>query len=288
MKMLSSTKILLFLAALALLSGCTEEKAKALQAAAVSFKNEADLACDMASKSITASVAMPPRTRDEIAKSLERTKKFESPELQAIYSDAAISVGGMKSAQDALSKACNAHRKLAAMYDDLPRAYLLSTDDVKKAQRLVVNVTARFAKLAYAFNQDPDNGKDNVARSKILKARQNAMVIKDPKQREPILEGIADDILANQKNEEQNRTNLLAQFAKAVELGEKLAHASTNYDKMTLADLLELLKEFSSLYGNVTGRVEVAKNALDRITKAEDRIKKDQVLSPLLEEELTQ
>lgn len=268
------------------LSGCTEEKAKALQLAAESFKNEADIACAMGANSINASVAMPARTRDEISKSLVVAKNFGANELETIYSDSRIVDVSLKPAQETLSKACEAHRKLAAIYTDLPRGYLLASDDVKRAQKHVVNVTARFAKLAQVLASMPTIGRDNMARIKIIEARAKVMKISDEKVRLPLLDSIADDILSNQANESQNRAQVIAQFAKAVALGEKLARASVEYDKLSVSDLLESLREFSSLYGNITGRTAVTQSALERINQIEAQIKNDPTLSPLLDADL--
>jgi hypothetical protein len=286
MEALSKFSSTLLLLAVFCLSGCTEEKAKALQLTAESFKNEADIACAFGADSIKASVAMPARTRGDISKSLTGAKKFGAGELETIYSDASMVDGGMKPAQDALTKACEAHRQLAAIYTDLPRGYLLATDDVKRAQKYVVNVTARFAKLAHVFESLPNIGKDNVARIKIIEAHAKAIVVTDEKARSSLMDSIAEDILSNQENETQNRARVMTQFAKAVALGEKLAHASLDYDKLSVADLLESLREFSTIYGSITGRTAVAQNAIERISNVEARIKNDPVLSPLLDAEL--
>jgi hypothetical protein len=111
-------------------------------------------------------------------------------------------------------------------------------------------------------------------------------VVTDEKARSSLMDSIAEDILSNQENETQNRARVMTQFAKAVALGEKLAHASLDYDKLSVADLLESLREFSTIYGSITGRTAVAQNAIERISNVEARIKNDPVLSPLLDAEL--
>lgn len=284
----SGVKWLLLLLVVFGLSGCTEEKAKALQLAAESFKNEADVACAMAANSLKASVAMPPRTRTDIAKHLANAKKFGASELEIIYSDSSMVDAGTAPALAALGKVCEAHRQLAAIYSDLPRGYLLSTDDVKRAQKHVVNVTMRFAKLAQVIDMLPSVGRDNIARIKIIEARARAMAVTDEKVRAPLLDGIADEILANQAREAKNRALVMAQFDKATSLGEKLAQAGVNYDRLSVADLLDSLREFSSLYGGITGRTVVAQNAIERINGVEARIKNDPQLSPLLDADIAQ
>lgn len=288
MEALSKLRLPLLLLVALCLSGCTEEKAKALQLAAESFKNEADTACAMGADSIRRSIALPARTRGEISKSLAEAKKFGANELEIIYSDSSIMDAGMKPALDALGKACEAHRQLAAIYTDLPRGYLLATDDIKRAQKYVVNVTARFAKLAHVFASLPSIGRDNVARIRIIEARAKAMAVTDEKVRAPLIDSIADDILSNQEKEAQNRMQVMMQFARATALGEKLAHASIDYDKLSVADLLESLREFSALYGDITGRAVVAQNALERIDNVEARIMSDPALSPLLDADIAQ
>jgi hypothetical protein len=288
MEALSKLKLPLLLLVALCLSGCTEEKAKALQLAAETFKNEADAACTMGADSIKRSIALPARTRGEISKSLAEAKKFGANELEIIYSDSSIMDAGMKPALDALGKACEAHRQLAAIYTDLPRGYLLATDDIRKAQKYVVNVTARFAKLAHVFASLPSIGRDNVARIRIIEARAKAMAVTDEKVRASLIDSIADDILSNQEKEAQNRMQVMMQFAKATALGEKLAHASIDYEKLSVADLLESLREFSALYGDITGRAVVAQNALERIDNIETRIMNDPGLSPLLDADVAQ
>lgn len=288
MEALSKIAWPVFLLAALCLSGCTEEKAKALQLAAESFKNEADMACKMGADSLKASVAMPPRTRAEISRNLAEAKKFGAGELEIIYSDSSIVDQGIAPALNALNTVCEAHRQLAAIYTDLPRGYLLATDDVKRAQKHVVNVTMRFAKLAQVFDSLPNAGRDNVARIRIIEARAKAMAVTDEKVRTPLLDAVAEAILENQAREALNRTQVLSQFAKATSLGEQLTQMSLDYEKLSVADMLDSLQAFSSLYGGVTGRTDVAQNAMERVKKVETRIKNDPRLSPLLEVDVTQ
>lgn len=269
------------------LSSCTQEKAKALQLTAELFKNEANMACELGAKSISASVAMPPRTRNEISKSLGTTNTFGDSDLDLIYSDVSLT-DGMKPALDALDEVCNAHRKLAAMYTDLPRGYLLSTNDIKNAQKHVVNVTMRFAKLAHVFETLPNIGKDNVTRIRIIEAQQKAMAVSDISARSSLLDNVAAEILLNQENEAQSKSRLIAQFAKAVVLGEELSQASIKYNKLSVADLLDLLRDYSVIYGTITGKADSTQRALDQIQKVESRIQSDPSLSVLLDAELTQ
>ena len=268
-------------------SGCTEEKAKALQLGAESFKTEADAACQMGLDSLRATVAMPQRTRVDVAKSIS-SGNFGPRELQIIYSDAGILEQGIAPAVAALNQACEAHRRLAAIYTDLPRGYLLSTEDVKRAQKHAVNVVVRFARLTQIIGANPTVGRDNIARIRIIEARQKAMAVSDEKARAPLLDAVAEQILENQAAEVKKRAEVLAKFAKATVLGEKLVELSSQYDQISLNDILESLREFSSLYGDVTGRSVVAQHAIDRVKGVEDRIKTDPLLSPLLEADLTQ
>lgn len=288
MKSISPVRSIFLVLAVFSLSACTEEKAKALQLTAESFKNEADAACVMAADALKASISMPPRTRTEVAKSLAEAGKFGAKELEIIYSDSGMVDAAIAPALDALTKTCEAHRRLAAIYADLPRGYLLSTDDVRRAQRHVVNVTMRFARLAQVLDSMPSIGRDNIARIKIIEGRAKAMAVADEKVRAPLLDGIAEEILANQARETLSHAQVMTQFSKATSLGERLAQSSLDYAQLTVADLLESLREFSSLYGGITGRTVVAQNAIERIKGVETRIKNDPRLSPLLEADVTQ
>lgn len=276
----------IFIATLCL-GGCTEEKAKTLQLGAESFKSEADAACAMGADSIKASVAMPLFTRSEIAQELQKASRFNAKQLETIYASAEISEEGIAPVIDTLKKACAAQRQLAAIYAELPRGYLLATDDVKRAHKYVVNVTLRFAKFAQVFSSLPNVGKDNVARIKIIEAQKRAMAVTDEKARAPLLDAVAEEILENQAREALSRAQVLAQFAKAISRGEQLTQMSVDYDKVSVADMLESLKEFSSLFGNITGRTGVAQDAIGSINAVDARIRNDPRLSPLIDVDLT-
>lgn len=288
MNILPAIKCALILFTVCSLSACNQEKAQALQLAASTFSNEADKACNMGADSVQAAVAMPARSRADIATSLAQAKKFGAAELDLIYADNSITDSANAPALAALNQACAAHRQLAAIYTDLPRGYLLATDEVKKAQKLVVNVTARFARLGHVFADLPSTGRDNIARIRIIEARSKAMAVTDEKARASLLDGVAADILQNQSKEGQNRDLILSQFAKATVLGEKLAQASLHYDQMTVADLLESLREFSALYGSITDHTANAQNAINSINRVEANLKNDPALSPLLDAVLSQ
>lgn len=283
MNTLPAIKCALILLSVCCLSACNQEKTQALQLAATTFSNEADRACKMGADSLQAAVAMPALTRSDIATSLAQAKKFGATELDLIYADNSITDSANAPALTALNQACEAHRQLAAMYTDLPRGYLLATDEVKKAQQLVVNVTARFARLGHIFAELPSTGRDNISRIRIIEARSKAMAVADEKARAALLGSVADDILLNQTNEAQSRDLILSQFAKATVLGEKLAQTSVHYDQMTVADLLESLREFSALYGTITNRAATAQSAINSINRVEANLKNDAALSPLLD-----
>lgn len=274
-------------AATILLSGCSEEKAKALQLAAQTFQTETDTACSMGADSLKASVAVPPRTRDEISRQLENVHTFNDQTLDTIYSDSEITDAGIKPAIEALHQACQAQIQLAAIYTDLPRGYLLASNDVRRAQKQVVNVTMRFAKLAQIFNSIPTIGKDNLARIKIIEATKTAKAVTDEPQRTALLNAVSEQILENQKKETQNRTQVLMQFAKATSLGEKLSQLSINYDKYTVSDILGALQDFSTLFGQISGNSAGAQNAINQVHQVETRIRNDPLLSPLLDKEFS-
>jgi hypothetical protein len=61
---------------------------------------------------------------------------------------------------------------------------------------------------------------------------------------------------------------------------------SIDYEQLTVADILESLQEFSSLYGSITGRASVAEDASERIRKVEERLMNDPRLTPWLDAEV--
>ncbi len=269
-----------------LLAACTEEKAKALRLAAETFKTEADTACAMGLAGLQRMVAMPPRTRADLAAKLESATKFGAPELRVIYSYEEFDDSAVKPAREVLDKACAAHRQLAAIYTDLPSGYLLATPDVQRAQKHVVNVTLRFAKLAHVFSKQPDLGKINPERIRIIEATALAKKVAEAGTRAGLLDGLAGDILVLEEKERASRAAILGQFGKAVELGDTLTRLSMDYEKLSVADILDSLQEFAVLYGDVTGRAVVAQNAIARVAKVEDRIRNDPQLKPLLDADL--
>lgn len=286
MKALSKVSLTALVLATLCLSGCTEEKAKALRLAAELFASESDSACAMAATSLNASVAMPPRTRAEISRSLAEATKFGAAELELIYADSDIADEGMAPALGVLRQACSAHKQLAEIYADLPRGYLLATEDIEQAHKHVASVTLRFAELARIVDSMPSTGRDNVARIRIIEARAKAMAVTDEKARAALLDAVAQDILENQTHEAANRRQLLTQFAIATAAGEQLTRMSIDYERLTAADVLESLQEFSSLYGSIAGRESVAQDASERIRNVEERLKSDPRLATLLETEI--
>lgn len=286
MPLFFNSKTLLLMLFVFFLSGCTEEKAKALQILAESFKNEADLSCSMAATSIITSVSMPRKTPQELSDLLITEKSITSNVLDQIESETNLVDEAMKSSLDALDRVCIAHRKLSAIYTDLPRGYLFASNDIKNAQRHVTNVTVRFARLASILATNPNIGKNNAVRIKIIEAGNKALAVADEKTRLSLVEHIVEDIQKNLVNESRNRNQLMTQFAKTVSIGDKLSRASVEFDKLSLSDLIQSLKEFTSLYRGVTGQTESSKEALDFINKIESQIRNDPVLKPLLDAEL--
>jgi hypothetical protein len=267
MKALSKVPLAVLVLAIFCLSGCTEEKAKALRLTAEMFVDEADRACAMAATSLKASVAMPPRTRAEISRSLAEATKFGAAELELIYADSGIADSSIVPALGALHQACKAHKQLAAIYTDLPRGYLLATEDIEQAHTHVASVTLRFAELARIVDSMPSTGRDNVARIRIIEAHAKAMAVTDEKARAALLDVVAEDILENQTREALSRGQLLTQFAIATAAGEQLTRMSVDYEQLT-------------------GRASVTEDASERIRKVEERLMNDPRLTPWLDAEV--
>lgn len=289
MKYFSRVNVCCIVIFLVLAAGCTEEKAKTLQLAAESFRNEADIACMMGEEAIRAAVAMPALTRDEISKKLIDAENFNSEQLELLLSllgSNEQSKTDLKSVIDTLNLACAAHRQLASIYTDLPQGYLLAKNDVKRAQKHVVNTTMRFVKLAQHFESNPGIGKDNVARIRIIETHKKVKKVEDEKARAALMDSVADELQATKVKEAQKREQILSQFAKAVILGEKLVFASVDYDKLKVADLLDSLREFTVLYGRVTRQETKTQVTIDKINAVEARIKNDSLLSPLLDADI--
>lgn len=265
-------------AAALLLAGCTEEKAAALYTAAQAYKRQADDALDAFEKLIVQASLAPEVSAKDAAQIYLRTQvnayagapAEAKPGWRPNVEHLRIALGDEQFRQrleDAVAREFRAtrliHEDLAAAFALLPDAVYLSGQPVRCSEQLVAQLTRQFADNATLLSGNTVKfiNRAERANTQLAAAIRNAGSEGD---RQLALKALIEVL------EEERRLNqdAIAKSVAAAEAGIKLQALVSDYDKVTLKDILAFAREISPLVEAFDG-----KGAADRLNARIDTVK---------------
>ena len=257
----------LLLSGLALLSflcsGCTPEKARALQGAAVQFRAESLAAVNYIEILMKKEVA--PAPRSETAASAEFADSILSLEQSRALNDEIIRLAMNpytvapdpqleKQRADFLADLRLQYSTFASMFDDLERGSFLARNAVKKSEPYAGKLTSQMGAFAQSLSQNPPRLLQ--FRSSLIdrmeKVRKDSKL--SPEEKRRLLIGLMEEWQTMEASEADLQRSAIEQCLKAASLGIEVRQLIQQYDKLSLDDLNNLSARALSAAGELSGK----------------------------------
>lgn len=273
--------ILVFLVGSLTLGGCSVEKARALQGAALQFRNESLAAIDAIDTLHKRELEAPPRSAAEIRQSFIGRILTSKSEITSVLIDLAIDpyqpprdtdwdnfIGDLRSQYESFS----------SIFDRIEGGSIVGAEDVRKSAEYAKTLTVQMALLADALNKNPPVLTQYRAQAivKLRKLRQDYQVVlaklknreqgiysdsettQQLNQQRADLENQAGAVMAEwlqiKQQEQQLLESTVAQCMKAVVMGKQLLELANHYDDIDLNQLNAAIPRILSTASALTGR----------------------------------
>lgn len=269
-------------------SGCTEDKALALQSAAIQYRDQAVRALTLTASGIRAATAMPARTPDQLA---DQLKSLDRP-LDATILDhllkgeAELAQSGAIATQplDALRNQVDA---FSSIFDNLPRGSYLAQDEVKRAVPVALRLNQSLLNVAAQIEAGTVRIADNPRRIEIIEDTNAALALSPGDKRDKALLRAAQAISELSIRDRQMQREAQLSLLQAAEIGNALIGLARNYDQLALQDVLHGLNDALTLAGRISPESQSLKRSLKRLQGATEAWENDPVLKPLLAQPIT-
>ncbi len=256
------------------LTGCSVEKARALQGAALQFRNESISAIDaidtMRKRELEAPAQTDAEARQEFIARILNTKQPISSDLIDFAIDP-LKPPKVAEWDSFITDLRSQYEGFNAIFEQLESKSVVSRDEVKKSADYARTLTVQMALLADAISKNPPiliqhRGRVVVKFQKLRKEYQAVITklnegsgnIQQLNQRKSEMENQAGELLGQWQQIKQEEQKLLeatvAQCMKAATVGKEVIEAANNYDRMDLNQLNALIPRAFSIASTFTGK----------------------------------
>ncbi len=256
------------------LGGCSVEKARALQGAAVQFKAESLAAIDAIDQMRQRELEAPPRSQSEIRQGFISRVLNSKVDLNSAVIDLAIDpFQPPKVAEwdDFIVDLRSQYEGFASIFDKLNSGALISKREAKQSAEYARTLTVQMALLADAINKNPPMLGQHRSRTivKLKKLRQDYQLLltrlktgdgseQQMNQRKSDLENQAGELMNEWQQIKQEEQKLLettvVQCTKAATMGKELVEVANRYDDLEVSQLNTLIPRILTTAAAFTGR----------------------------------
>jgi hypothetical protein len=260
------------------LGGCSVEKARALQGAAVQFKTESLTAIDAIDAMRQRELEAPPRSQVDVRQGFINRILNSRVELNSRVIDLAIDPfqpPRVAEWEDFITDLRGQYEGFSAIFDKVNSGTVVSREEVKKSAEYARTLTVQMALLADAINKNPPvlNQYRAGVIVRLRKLRQDYQTLLTRLKNGNLAAGETLQSLSQRKSEMENQTGELmgewqqikqeeqrllettvAQCTKAAVMGKELIEVANRYDNLDLNQLNTLIPRILTTAAAFTGR----------------------------------
>ena len=286
----SKSRLIVTLSILCLLltaTGCTEEKALALQTAAVQYRDQAVRALNMTANGIHASTAMPKTTSATISGKLKDFNgEFKEEHLKHLLTGDSVLANAAAVATQPLDNLRNRIIEFSAIFDNLPSGSYLAKEEVSRALPIALRLNQSLINLAEQINNEQIRIVDNVRRIELIEETNASLRLPSGKQKDQALLRVSNALLELIARENKMRSDASVNLLQAAEIGNSLIGLARHYDQRSLGDVLHSMNDSLRLAGRISPDSDSIANALKKLNNATKKWEEDPTLKPLLKQQL--
>lgn len=236
-------------------SGCTKEKAEALKTAAKDFRTQAGVAIDKLDKLFIDDVAFASLSTEESLNKIIDSLKNGPPGRRGIeeivYESEVRALDTSKYSQK-LNHIRNTYEEFEDMFDDLPRGHYFAGDAVAKSENLAKKLVAQMVFLAKYIKTNPF--RLNARLQRAVDMRRDALAETDAVKKENKFLLLATEIRAIRTDTQTANESAILECLKGAEIGMRVVHLIQNYKKLSVADVLAIVRDGLGRVNQLTGK----------------------------------
>lgn len=252
----------LLIATSLLLSACTPDKARALKAAAMQFKEEALAALTALENLAEAETRPVPRSNMEVAEEFA-TNILDIPEDEDLSVDVielalepyTVSMPGVEAERKrVLGSLRKQYAEFASIFDELPGGSFLARDSVARSHEFAKKLTLQMAAFSESISQHPPQLLQYRAAllARIDTVRKNDSLSKDEKMRR--LMDMVEEWQSITVHEQELQQAAVERCLKAATLGMHVSRLIESYDKLSLDDINSTINKAFDATGALSGK----------------------------------
>jgi len=269
-------------------SGCTEEKALALQSAALQYRDQAVRALGLTAHGLRAATAMPARTPEQLADKLNTLEQpLDAATLEFLLTGETELARTADIATQPLDQLRDRVIAFSAIFDNLPRGSYLAQDEVRRAVPIALRMNQSLLSVAAQIDAGTLRIADNPRRIEIIEDTNAARGLPPGEKRDKALRRAAQAVAELSAREQQMQREASANLLQAAEIGNAMIGLARNYDQVALKDVLNGLNDALALAGRISPESQSIKRSLARLQGAAHAWEEDSVLKPLLAQPIT-
>jgi hypothetical protein len=269
-------------------SGCTEEKALALQSAALQYRDQAVRALGLTAHGLRAATAMPARTPEQLADKLNSLEQpLDAATLEFLLTGETELARTADIATQPLDQLRDRVIAFSAIFDNLPRGSYLAQDEVRRAVPIALRMNQSLLSVAAQIDAGTLRIADNPRRIEIIEDTNAARGLPPGEKRDKALRRAAQAVAELSAREQQMQREASANLLQAAEIGNAMIGLARNYDQVALKDVLNGLNDALALAGRISPESQSIKRSLARLQGATRAWEEDPVLKPLLAQPIT-
>lgn len=233
------------------LSGCTEEKANALQVAAKQFRNEALLAVDLYESFSISTVRGTLESQDEtiaflVGKLKEHGKKVDLAIFNALLNYGHESDAAVEAVKEEFGEVKKYYTLFSSMFDSLQRGHYFNPEAVARAEHISIKLTLQL--IQYAKTLKTHSGYMFTAdRARALDRLNSAL----ERNNDADLRSAVEDILSISIREDTAKSAVITQLLKAAEAGRIVTESIKGYGNLTANDILNNITDGLNVFAGL-------------------------------------
>jgi len=236
-------------------SGCTKDKAEALKTAAKDFRTQANVAIDKLDKLFIDDVAFASLSDEQsiakIVDSLKNGKPGRRGIEEIVYQSELRALDTSKYSQK-LNQIRNTYEEFDGMFDDLPRGHYFAGNAVAKSETLAKKLVAQMVFLANYIKANPF--RLNARLERAVEMRREALAETDTVKRENQLVLLATEVKAIRNDTQAANEAAILECLKGAEIGIRVVHLIQNYKKLSVTDILAIVRDGLARVNQLTGK----------------------------------
>jgi|GEM_PF-2678818 len=284
-------RIALFSFLILILSGCTKEKAEAIKVAAENFRSEAIVGLNQMNFLFLQNVSVVKLSDEEKIESvmndlnsIEDANQINAELLEHWSLENELGEQAQSTINVEFENLKMQYYRFEAIFTSLDKGSFFAKEAVKKAEKHAINLTVQLINFSKIIHEN--EFRFTSRRVILIEKMKKVNTEKNLELQQELLKNAAREFVELNIDEQRAKDEAIRQCLKAAESGRVVAELIKDYDKMSVGDILNTIKNSMSYAIEISGGNQDISDLLTKFEGVETTIKDDPYWHVLLDQEI--